>query len=72
MGRKIQTTEEAAETAADDAPPGVTFIKNQVNELITFEDGSTYQFLQAKVTITDHELIEKLRSVKDRCHIFEV
>lgn len=68
MARKIQSPDEATETKGGD---GVTFVKNQM-ELIRFEDGSTYEFKQSRETITDPELIEKLRSVAARCNIFEV
>lgn len=73
MARKIADPEDAAELPVDEnAPKGVTFIKNQVNELIKFKDGSTYKFETSRQTITDQDLIDKLRSVAERCNIFEV
>lgn len=69
MARKIQSQDDATEQSGGE---GVTFVKNQVNELIRFEDGTSFQFQKSRQTITDPELIEKLRSVATRCNIFEV
>lgn len=68
MARKIQSPDEATESTVGS---GVTFVKNQVNELIRFEDGTTHQFQKSRETINDPILIEKLRAVATKHGIFE-
>lgn len=75
MARKIVPTEEAVVTpSVDEKSTGAytaTFVKNQVNEIIVFEDGDTYQFAKSKETINDPVLADKLRKVATKFGIFE-
>lgn len=68
MARRIQNPEDAvSEGASDQVPPaGVTFIKNQVNELITLDNGQKYKFPASSITTNDADLIAQLRLAADR------
>lgn len=50
---------------------GVVFIKNQRNELLKFEDGSSYKFPESRVLITDPTLIANIRATAERYGVFE-
>lgn len=69
MARKIQSQDDATQQTGG---TGVTFVKNQVNELIRFEDGTTHLFTKSRETVNDPDLIEKLRAVATRHNIIEV
>lgn len=72
MGRKIADQAEAAEsTPKTEEQRGTTFIKNQFNEVIRFEDGTSYKFRSSKETFHDPKMIENLRAVADRYNILE-
>lgn len=66
MARKIIDPDEAAQPQTEDRPQGVVFVKNQVNEVIKFEDGTQHQFSESRTLVTDPELIDKLRQVAAR------
>ena len=59
MGRKITEALLAAEP--EGTPTGVTFVKNQTNELIRFPDGTFHKFTTSRQTVENADLIEKLR-----------
>ena len=58
--------------AEDGENEGVTFVKNlNPHQQIVFDDGSSTCFKGNRVTITDPEVIEKIRAVSAHYKIFE-
>ena len=48
------------------------FVKNiQTQEVLTFKDGSTYQFPSSLLVTADKKLAEKILSVADKYHIIQ-
>ena len=76
MAREVKDQEKvkgelpADEKASEGTGKSVTFIKNQVNEVITLPNGTTFRFPASSLTIEDPELIAGLTEVADQYGIF--
>jgi len=73
QGRRIADQEEGEQPVQSPESKGktVTFIKNQVNEVLVFDDGTTHRFRKSKETYDDPKLIKNIRSVAAKHGVLE-